>query len=335
MTITISKIAKEAGVSTSAVSKALNGKKDISPATSEHIKAIALRMGYSANFAAKALVSKKTMTVGIVIPFPELTTGMERIQGIQDRCDQEGYLTTCAFHNGNPDDESRRLNYLKGRVDGIIITPLGGNGKLRDIIRDLAVPVVFMSEAVQGINIDFVSDDDEEGGYLAASHLLQEGHKSFAYSGNSSNIHSDQCVMRGIRRACEENKCNFDDIMVSWGNASKEKAITNIKLMLHERPDISGVFCFSDMAALWAMEELLTRGKNIPEDFAIVGYDDIKFASMAKIPLTSVSQPSLEIGTHAASLVLERIKEKKKSKTPKKIIFNPKLIVRQSSSRNK
>lgn len=261
MTVTISKIAKEAGVSAGAVSKALNDKKDISPETKKHIQAIASSMGYSANLTAKALVSRKTMAVGVVIPYPELTTGMERIQGIQEQCNQEGYLTACTYHDGRPENEARQLNYLKGRVDGIIITPSGGGKELHDgLIRHLGVPVVFMSEAVPGIDVDFVSDDDEEGSRIAASHLLQEGVRNFAYLGNCSAIYSDQCAVRGIKRACEEHKCNFDDIAVLWDNTSKEKVAVNLENLIKERPDISGIFCFSDMAALWSMEYLIDKG---------------------------------------------------------------------------
>jgi len=331
MNVTICEIAKAAGVSPAAVSKALNGKKDISPATRDRILSLASEMGYSANLAAKALVSKKTMTIGVVIPFPDLATGMERVRGIQNRCDQDGYLTTCTFHNGNPDDENRRLNYLKGRVDGIIITPSGNNKKLSDTIRNLSVPVVFMSETVSGIDVDFVADDDEEGGRLAASHLLQEGHKNFAYMGNSQSIYSDQCIVRGLRRACEEHKRRFSDIAIFWDNVSRERTSANLEVLLEKRPDISSIFCFSDMAAIWAMESLMQKGKKIPADFAIVGYDDIKLASMVQVPLTSVAQPNLEIGNQSASLLLERITEKKKSKMSKKIIFPPKLTVRRSS----
>jgi len=331
MAVTITQIAKRIGVSPGAVSKALNNKKDISPAMRKRIQQTASQMGYSVNIAARALVSKRTMTVGVVIPFPELETGMSRLQGIQNKCDEKGYLTACTFHNGNADDENKRLNYLKGRVDGIIMTPSGNNSELSDLIEGLSVPVIFMSETVPEIDIDFVSDDDEEGGYLAALHLLNEKQTNFAYFANNANIYSDQCIIRGIQRACEKQKLNFNDIEIYWENASKEKAESNIRQLIENRPDISGIFCFSDVSALWVMEKIIAMGKSIPDDFRIVGYDDIKFSTMAKVSLTSVSQPSMEIGFQAATLLLERIAEKKKSKMPRKIIFAPKLIKRQSS----
>lgn len=331
MTITICGIAQAAGVSTAAVSKALNGKKDISPETRDRILELASQMGYSANLAAKALVSKKTMTIGIVIPFPDLATGMERVKGIQDRCDLDGYLTTCTFHNGNSADENRRLNYLKGRVDGIIITPSGNNNQLKDLIQRMAIPIVFMSETNSELEVDFVADDDEEGAALAARHLLQGERKSFAYFGNNQCIYSDRCIIKGLRKACEEHNCNVSDVTMLWDNISPEKTIANLDILLKNRPDISSIFCFSDMTAIWIMESLLARGRKIPDDFAIIGYDDIKLASMVQVPLTSIAQPNFEIGSQAAALLLERITEKKKFKIPRKIIFPPRLIVRKST----
>jgi DNA-binding LacI/PurR family transcriptional regulator len=337
MSITISQIAKEAGVSVAAVSKALNGKKDISPATSKRIQELAAKMGYSVNLAAQSLVLKKTMTIGIVLPFPELITGMKRIQGIQNSCDEKGYLTTCTFHHGDPDEEIQRLSYLRGRVDGIIITPTGHSEQLKNIIKSLAVPVIFMSETVLGVDVDYVGDDDESGGYLAVSHLLKGNNKNFAYFGNNPNISSDRSVLIGAHKASDEYGYDSDANIELWGNISQKATEANLDKLLNQRADISNIFCFSDMTALWVIQKLVALGKKIPDEFSVVGYDNILFSTMAKIPLTSISQPNLEIGIQAATLLFERIKEKeqskkiKKNQVSKKIIFNPKLVIRESS----
>ena len=331
MTVTIGEIAAKAGVSAAAVSKALNGKRDISAATRERVRRIAERMGYAANPAARALVSGRTMTVGLVIPFPELAAGMERVQGVQERCDQDGYLATCAFHGGAPDEQARRLSYLKGRVDGVIVTPVGNGDGFRDAAKELSVPVVFMSETLPGVEMDFVADDDEEGGCLAAAHLIDGGHRHFAYFGNAAAIHSDQRILRGARRACEERGIDFEAVPRIWGNSSRERTAANWGRIAAKRPDVSAVFCFSDMAALWVMEAALNQGRKVPDDLAVVGYDDIQFAAMAKIPLTSVAQPNAEIGRQAVSLLLERIAAGSGSTAPRKIVFSPKLVIRQSS----
>lgn len=327
---TITDIAKAAGVSRAAVSKALNDKADIAPATRERIKRLAGKMGYSFNFAARALSSRKTMTIGVVAGYPQLSPVIDRIMGIQEECEKSGYLSTISFHTGSLEKEIAHINLLRERIDGLIITPTNPSSKLVECIENLKLPLVFMSESIPECQFDVVSDDDELGGYLAYSHLLNSGRKKIAYFGNQPHIFSDQALLRGCARAAGESGIILDDSLTFWGNTEKTSIAANIEKAL-KTTSIDAVFCFCDIAALWSMEKLLELDIAIPDDIAVAGYDGTDFSAMARIPLTTITQPNIEIGRQAAATLLERITNQN-STAPKKIIFPPKLLIRDSTS---
>ncbi|MDD5598598.1 MAG: LacI family DNA-binding transcriptional regulator [Victivallaceae bacterium] len=332
MAVTVTDIARRAGVSKGAVSKALNDKHDISQAMKKKIRKLADEMGYSVNIAAKALSTQKTGTIGIVVAFPQIPTVAERIIGIQELASEYGYLPMVTFHNGTLTDEITHLQKLRNRIDGLIITPINQGGQLVEAINSLKMPVVFMNEMISASNTDFVGDDDEMGGRLAAAHLLETAGHNIAYLGNNLNYYSDSAILRGIRMAFEEKNMDYNCVSVYWGNYSQANTRKNIAALLAAKPDIKGIFTFSDMIALWALDILNEWKISVPGDIKLVGYDDIEFAKMARIPLTSISQPNREIGHTAASLLIERLQKKPAGKfIPKKIVFPPTLEIRESS----
>ena len=332
MAVTITDIANRAGVSNGAVSKALNDKHDISQAMKKKIRKLADEMGYSVNIAAKALSTQKTSTIGIVVAFPQIPTVAERIIGIQELASEHGYLPMVTFHNGTSTDEIDHLKKLRNRIDGLIITPINQCSQLAKALKTLKIPVVFMNEMITGLDADFVGDDDERGGVLAATHLLETAGSNMVYLGNQANYYSDSAILRGIRRVFEERNIDYNCFSAYWGNYSQANTQKNIEALFKETPDVKSIFAFSDMTALWALDILNKKGISVPGEMKLVGYDNIEFAAMARIPLTSISQPNREIGYTAASLLIERLQKKTAGKfIPKKIVFPPALEVRESS----
>jgi LacI family transcriptional regulator, galactose operon repressor len=330
--ITVSDIAKRAGVSKGAVSKALNDKPDISQAMKRKIKKLAAEMGYSVNIAAKALSTRKTGTIGIVVAFPQIPTVAERIVGIQELASEHGYLPMVTFHNGNLTDEVNHLEKLRNRIDGLIITPINQGTQLEEALKALKVPVVFMNETIPGFDADFVGEDDEMGGGLGATHLLEAAGSNIIYLGNQANYYSDTAILRGIRRAFEEKSMDYNCFSAYWGNYSQANTKKNIVALINDKPDTRGIFAFSDMTALWALDVLNQKGISVPGEIKLVGYDNIEFAAMARIPLSSISQPNREIGHTAASILIERLQKNTSGQfVPKKIVFPPALEIRESS----
>lgn len=332
MAVTVTDIARRAGVSKGAVSKALNDKHDISQAMKKKIRKLADEMGYSVNIAAKTLSTQKTGTIGIVVAFPQIPTVAERIIGIQELASERGYLPMVTFHNGTLSDEINHLKKLRNRIDGLIITPINQGEQLVNALNSMKIPVVFMNETISGIDADFVGEDDEMGGSLATAHLLETAGDSIVYLGNHADYYSDSAILRGIKRTFEERGLSYNRVSVYWGNYSQVNTRKSIEALLADRPDTKALFTFSDMTALWALDVLNKKGISVPQEMKLIGYDDIEFAQMARIPLTSISAPNQEIGHTAASLLIERLQKKADAKfVPKKIVFPPTLKIRESS----
>ena len=332
MAVTVSDVAKRAGVSRAAVSKALNDKPDISQAVKRKIKRIAHEMGYTVNIAAKALSTNKTGTIGIIVGFPQIPTVAERIIGIQEKAAEAGYLALTTFHSGKLQEEIDYLEKIKNRVDGLIMTPINPDKKLINALKSLSMPLVLMNEMLEGFNADFVGDDDEYGGEIGGKHLLTKTNKHIAYFGNNEKYYSDNSLIRGIKRAYEETGRNLNLFSNYWDNFSKENTEKNVAEALAKNSDLEGIFAFSDMTALWIIDYLSEQGVSVPEDIKVIGYDDIEFAKMSRISLTSIAQPNREIGRSAAAMLIERIKaDNLRQAAPRKTIFPPELKIRQSS----
>jgi len=334
MSVSLADIAKKAKVSTAAVSKALRDMNDIAPATRKRIKKIAREMGYTVNIAARMLATRKTMTIGVVVPYPHIPTVIERLRGIQAVATEFEYATSIAFHDGDLAGEIRQLNILRGRVDGIVIVPSCASPELREAIRSLGIPFVCMSEMIPDMPADFAGIDDAEGGRLAARHLIDAGHERIAYLGNSPHTPSDQAILRGLNDVLGSASLVLDKSLTLWGNTEMAQTVANTDnlLAMKERP--TALFASNDMAALWALKRLRQQGVAVPGNMALIGFDDIEFARLAEVPLTSVAQPNFDIGYQTATLLLDRLKPGKKNAPLRRVILPPRLVVRESSGRN-
>jgi len=328
MNITISEIAEKVGLSRATVSKALNDKDDISPKTRKRIKKIAKEMGYSVNIAAQMLSIQKTKTIGVIVPFPQNPSVIERMKGIQLEALDAGYLSSMAFHDGNPENEIKQIKLLHGRVDGMIVTPFRQSEELKKTLSLCGLPLVFMSECLFGVEADYVGNDDEEAGRIAAMHLIEKGHVNIAYLGSTPDTYSDQKLLEGFKQASKSHLC---DILPFWGCTNRISTLKNMEAILRRKERITAIFAFSDHTALWAMDFFARKELGSSERIALVGCDDIEFSSMERISLTSISQPNLEIGKQAAKMLLEHLINPEEVMSSRRIIFPPTLKPRQSS----
>lgn len=331
--ITLTDIAREAGVSAAAVSKALSDQSDIAPKTRARIKKIAQQMGYSVNVAARTLATKRTMTLGVIVPFPRNPTVVDRLRGIQASALEAGYLTSMSFHDGVPEDERKQIRLMANRVDGLIITPISQTKDLADVLTMCKVPVVCMSEPLECLETDYVGDDDRLGGRFLGEHLLQTGRSRFAYFGETTLTPSDKGLLEGIREALSgsSQKLAFLREHTTWDNFTREQTFRNLQGILagETRPD--AILSFCDQTSLWIFQELVQRGMRVPEDVAICGYDNNEHLEYISVPLTSVAQPNYEIGSQAVCLLLDRLRDKDTDYPFRKVIYSPQLIVRQST----
>ncbi|NQU43374.1 LacI family DNA-binding transcriptional regulator [bacterium] len=335
MAVSLAHIAARAGVSTAAVSKALRDHRDISLATRDRIKKIAREMNYRGNFAARTLVTRKTLTIGVLVAFPHIPTVVERLQGIQKAATEQEYATSMAFHGCEPESELRQIRLLDGRVDGLLITPTRRSVALLKRLQELAIPIVAMSEPVPRLSCDYVGVDDEMGGRLVIRHLLAKGHREVAYLGDAPENGSDSAILEAVREGLSFAGCGLPDEWVCWGNTVRHKVEENMDRLMGGLRTPTAIFACNDLAGAWAEQWLLRKGLRVPEDIALVGFDDIEIATLITVPLSSVSQPNFDIGYQAASLLLERLRPDAAPMSPRRVVFQPSLVVRESSERSR
>jgi LacI family transcriptional regulator len=332
MATTIKDIAEETGVSYATVSRALNDKYGVKPGTREKILAVARARGYTPNGIARGLVRQQTHSIGLIIPdisnpfFPQVASGVE------DGAKEKGYSVFLCNTNYESDQEARYLQLLiEKRVDGII---LASGFQASDTINPLlmgSLPIVSLCTRFENVNNSFVVIDNERGGFIATKHLIEQGYPSVGYIGTQGDGLSQGQRFKGYLQALEKFNIPFDDRFVFSGDLKRETGYEITKRLIAGQHFPRALFVENDLMALGAIQGIKESGLRVPDDIAVVGFDDIAFASFPEIGLTTVRQPKYEMGKMAVNILLDSIIES--TKEPKKHILEPKLIIRTSSCR--
>jgi LacI family transcriptional regulator len=326
MATTIKDIAEETGVSYATVSRALNNKYGVKPGTRKKILAVALARGYTPNGIARGLVRKQTHSIGLIIPdisnpfFPQVASGVE------DGAKEKGYSIFLCNTNYESDQEARYLQLLiEKRVDGIILSSgFQASGTINPLLMG-SIPIVSLCTRVENIKNSFVVIDNERGGFIATKHLIEQGYPTVGYIGTQGQR------FKGYLQALEKFNIPFDNRFVFSGDLKRETGYKITKRLIADQHFPRALFVENDLMALGTIQGIKESGLRVPDDIAVVGFDDISFASFPEIGLTTVRQPKYEMGKLAANILLDSII--KSTKEPKKHILEPKLIVRTSSCR--
>ncbi len=334
MKVTMRQIAKKVHRSTAAVSKALNDKPDIAAATRQRILRMARELGYSTDLTARALVTKRTMAIGVVVAFPQIPTVIERLNGIVAAASERGYQALVAFHDGQTAQELTQLSLLGGRTDGIILSATDPSPTHIAALRRLGVALVLMSEMLPRIRVDYVGVDDRLVGWMAAKHLHETGRARFVYFGDVENAPSDTAVLRGIQDYREKAGLVPLGVRAVWNNVAKAPTMANVETVMSGSHPPRAIFACSDVSALWIINRLRSLGVGVPDDVAVVASDDSAFSDLGPVPITCVAQPNFEIGRQAASLLIARISGEITRKQTQRIVFPPSLRIRDSSARD-
>lgn len=334
MAVTLHDIAKKAGLSVAAVSKALNNRPDISQTTAKKVRRIADRLGYTVNIAARTLVTRRTGVVGVIVSFPENPTVVERLRGIQSAAVEHEYLTSIAFHDGSVEKEIQQIRLMNGRVDGIVVTPSNQLPAIKNALIQTGLPVVLMNEPIDGFAVDFIGNDEEEGGRLAAEHAFSIGCRNSAYLGSSATIPSDQGIIAGLKKSLGNNNLTLSPDYILWGNTTSEATRSHVDFLMSmsSRPDF--IATFSDLTAFWVLARLNEIGVRVPQDVSVIGYDNIEFTQLTRPTLTSISQPNMEIGRTALNTLMDRIEDTNSAIPFRRIVFRPELVIRDSTKRS-
>lgn len=335
--ITSYDVARAAGVSQTTVSFVLNDVEaaNISDETRQRVLVAAEQLGYVPNAAARALGRGRTQTIGIVITTLSDPFIGSLVQTVESAARDHGYDLILASSADIPDREIAAVEMLQSRqVDGVIVASSRVGALYQERLQRLRVPVVLINSLVQhkGQYMLSIGVDNRHGGYLATSHLIQRGHRRIAYVASPTDRGDDMERMAGYRAALVEAGLGFDPSLVVQGTGRPgggQRALPRLRSL---DPLPTAAFCYNDMTAIGLMAAARSVSLSLPEDLAIVGFDDIIFARFTHPPLTTIAQPIVHLGRGAVERVLARLSAEAGEKQLAVELQVPgRLVVRASS----
>jgi len=329
MSVTIKDIAREANISFSTVSRALTGHPQVNEETRNKIIKLASEMGYTPNALAKGLVSKNTYTIGLIISDITNPFFAEVAQGVEDCANRYGYQVFLCNSNWNVQREKECLSKLySSRVDGIVISP-ASNDSSHIVDSKYQVPIVFAAQKPEIHGCNYVTVDDFKSSTLAVEYLVKLGHKKIAYIGELLNTNSGMARFHGYKSTLEKHNIPIvlNNIMHGEYTQASGYSLAKELLLNHELP--TAIVAGNDITALGIIQAIEEYGLNVPKDISVIGFDDISFASLDKIQLTTIYLPKYGIGEESMELLIQKI-QNPKDKEGKHRILEPKLIVRKT-----
>lgn len=329
--VTIRDVSKLADVSVGTISNYLNATKGISPPTTARIEKAIRESGFVPNMAVRVMKGHRSPTVALVVPDLGNPFFSEVAKGIEDVVAPAGLVVIACNAGGIAEREHAYLKTLgELRVTGALITPTFVSDGEISALASTGAAVVLLDERRPHLNLSSVTVNDFEGGRLVVEHLLKSGHRRITFVGGPAADLQVQNRYLGARQAIAEAGLEADVLnrIDTEGTdvASRSRTGDDIAQMPN-RP--TALFCANDMIALAIQGALGSRGLRVPEDVAIVGYDDIDQARLGSVPLTTVRQPQYELGRIAAELMLKEAKLGESS--VENINFQPELVIRTSA----
>ncbi|MCP2263578.1 LacI family DNA-binding transcriptional regulator [Promicromonospora thailandica] len=326
----IADVARAAGVSVGTVSNVLNRPDRVLPGTRERVEAAIAELSFVRNGSARQLRAGTITTIGAIVLDIANPFFTDVARGIEERLDRDDFTLMVASSDDDPGREQRYLRLFEEHgVQGIIVVPATDDIEHLQAVRRRGTGVVLLDRPSPDPGISSVAVDDVRGGELAAQHLLEQGHTRIAFLNGPHTIR--QCADRheGVVKALAavglDPEQALTEITVTSLNAEGGEAA--IRGLLESGDQPTAVFCVNDLVALGVLRTLRTENIAVPTDMAVVGYDDVAFAAELSTPLTSVRQPTHELGVRAADLLLTA------PDTAEHVMFQPTLVVRTSSAR--
>ena len=330
MTVTIYDVAREAGVSMATVSRVVNNNPNVKPATRKKVYEAIERLGYRPNAVARGLASKKTTTVGVVIPDISNAIFAEVARGIEDIANMYHYNIILCNADKRKEKEIRVINtLLEKQVDGLLFMGGAVSEDHMQAFRTANVPIVLCATTEESGQIASVDIDHEAAAYDAVKNLVEQGHKRIAMiSGTLQDPANGYARFQGYKRALEENGIVYDDNLVRIGNYRYESGADAMSYFigLAERP--TAVFSATDEMAIGAIHAIQDKGLKVPENISVISVDNSRMASMVRPQLTTVAQPMYDIGAVSMRLLTKLMK--KENVEQNQVILPHELVIRQS-----
>lgn len=331
---TIHDIAKALNISASTVSRALNDNPLISGATRKKIKQLAEEMGYRPNVLAANFRTRKTNTIGVIVPLINRHFFSSVISGVEEVAYRLGFAVTISQSNDNFEKESKIAHaFFANRVDGLILS-IGMNTQNFEHLKlftDRHIPLVFFDRVADEIDAHKIVVDDFGGALLATQHLIEQGKKRIAMIGGPLNLQIYQNRQDGYLQALKNAGIAANESLIIHNSLSREDGTKAVAKLLRSSALPDAIFCANDTTALSAIIYLRENNIKVPDDIAIVGFSNEPFSEVVTPSISTIEQPGFEMGQKAAELIIEQINQKEVPDLFETIKMDTKLIVRESS----
>ncbi len=331
--VSVRDVAQRAGVSVGTVSNVMNHPDKVSPATVRRVQAAIDALGFIRNDAARQLRDGRSTTIGMIVLDVRNPFFTDVARGAEDKAAAAGLTVTL----GNSDENTtRESNYLdlfeQQRVHGVLISPYADITPRLHRLRSRGIPAVLVDRPSSDHSFSSVSVDDVAGGRMAVEHLVSQGRRRIAFVGGPMGIRQVTDRLEGAKHAVAINNDVSLDVIVLDALSVLEGRRAGTRLLSlapDQRPD--AIFAANDLVAMGVLEALLMQGAGVavPEEIALIGYDDIDFAAAAVVPLSSIRQPSALIGQTAVEILLDEAADPHLE--ARQVVFQPELVVRAST----
>lgn len=331
MKYTIKDIARLAGVSTATVSKVINRKDhEITETTRKKVMSIVRQYNYVPNRIASSMVTKKTHTIGLIIPdisnpfFPELA------RGVEDYANQLGYAVfLCNTDNDSQKEQSYLEKLQEKMVDGIILTASNHRRGFTKALKETSIPIVTVDREID----TFISDgtvisDNLMGAYEAVSYLLARGLNRILYLSGPLSSKPSKERLQGYTNALKDHDLQVERDMILDGSFTLDWGYTGTLKAIDQGLQFDSIFCGNDLIAFGAIKAIKSKGLRVPKDISIIGFDDIAMAEMIDPPLTTVKQPNYQMGFESSKILIDIIEKNTPENT--ELVLSTKLIIRSS-----
>ena len=333
-TITIYDVAQEAKCSTATVSLVLQKSPRIKPQTQQRVMQAVDKLGYTPNYMAQSLSIKATKTLGLIVPNIENPLFSQMIHGVEDFAVSKDYDLILGISDSSCEKEEFFLDMLQSKkVDGLLLFPTfldSLSEKLRKI-NATKTPLVLCGSSGKGIiEIDYVKCDNRIGSFTAINHLIDIGCKNIGCIFPVFDKQQYNSRLIGFQDALYYHSMKFESDMIKTCIPNKD-AIYNATVEFIKEKNPDGIFCLYDYASIPVMKAILSLGLKIPNDIALIGYDNIQISDYLPISLSSIDTQGAEVGRKAAEILIQKINDT--SLDTHQIILKPNLVIRESTSR--
>jgi LacI family transcriptional regulator len=328
---TMRDVAQQAGVSIKTVSRVVNDQGEISEATRERVLAVIQKLGYRPSKVARALVTQKTHTIGLVLGdvtynpfFPEVA------RGVLDAAQAQGYNVFLCNVEENQDHELEILHSLADHaVDGIIIYPTHYSQENLKTFANSYRPLISINKCIEHPGVATIFLQTRKGAKLAVDYLAKKGYSKIGMIANASPLNVVQRVC-GFKEGMAANGLTVvDEWIIQAANPTYEAGYAAMQIMLDQHPEVEAIFAYNDLLAMGAIQACREAGCRVPADWAIVGFDDIEWAAKTTPPLTTIRVDKYKLGQLATQRLFEMFDDH--NETPPPIYLDVELVVRESA----